>query len=390
MEQHEQVRLLKELLRQVADGTTADAGAHFHNPVEVYTDPAIAAAESEKIFGDYPQILGLSGELPTPGSFVTTEDFGPPVLAVRDDDGVFRAFLNVCSHRGSVVEPALRGEKSRFSCPFHAWTYSSHGALVGVPRSQHFGEIDRGCHGLVPLPAAERGGFLWVHPRPDGVLDMEAVLGGIESDLDTWGWADYVRVADDTYEMGLNWKLAMDTFGETYHFDNLHKNTLSKAYFGSIHTSEGFGFNHRLMVCNRRIESMAEKPEEEWSITTGAFPVYSLFPNVALTVTSHGVNMLRSYPVPGDPTRSISRVTYYTDPLVIGIRDSALEERIAIYTAAVRDEDFAIASTSQRGMASGAQTHIVFGRNEPGLHHWHKSYRQQMNLKPVEPTPTRT
>ncbi len=386
MEHHEQVRLLNELLAQVRDGTTADAGGHFHNPVSVYTDPEIAAAEAERVFGGYPQILGLSGELPGPGTFVTTDDFGPPVLATRDADGEFRAFLNVCRHRGSVVEPEPRGERSRFVCPFHAWAYDNQGSLVAVPRPKHFGGFDKECHGLVPLPAAERGGFLWVHPNPDGDLDMDAVLGGIESDLDTWGWGSYVRVADDTYEMDLNWKLAMDTFGETYHFDNLHRNTLSKAYYGSIHTSEGFGFNHRLMVCNRNIESMAEKPVEEWSITTGAFPVYSLFPNTALTITSHGVNMLRSYPVPGDPGRSISRVTYYTDPKVLGIREDALKERIAIYTAAVRDEDFTIASTAQRGLGSAAQTHIVFGRNEPALHHWHQSWRQQMGLAPIELT----
>ena len=34
----------------------------------------------------------------------TTSDFGVPVLAVRDDQGTFRAFLNVCRHRGVQLE----------------------------------------------------------------------------------------------------------------------------------------------------------------------------------------------------------------------------------------------------------------------------------------------
>ena len=70
-------------------------------------------------------------------------------------------------YRGVVLECEERGSRSRFMCPFHAWTYSNTGKLVSVPKPDHFGKIDKDCHGLVPLPAVERYGFLWVHPRPD-------------------------------------------------------------------------------------------------------------------------------------------------------------------------------------------------------------------------------
>ena len=73
------------------------------NPVSGYTCPDIAAREWQGFFQDYPHVLGLSSDLPEPGSFITNTDLGKPILATRDDAGTFRAFLNVCRHRSHRV-----------------------------------------------------------------------------------------------------------------------------------------------------------------------------------------------------------------------------------------------------------------------------------------------
>ena len=39
------------------------------------------------------------------------------------------------------------------------------------------------------------------------------------------GFEDLERLTADEYDTACNWKLAMDTFGETYHFNSLHSNT---------------------------------------------------------------------------------------------------------------------------------------------------------------------
>ena len=138
MQNAEQIRLLKILMQHLDAGTNVDAGVMYRNPVEVYTCPTIAGREREVFFHQHPQLIGLSGDLPELGSFITTADFGQPILAVRDEEGGFRAFLNVCRHRGTVLESASRGEKSHFACPFHAWTYSNRGDLVAIPHPEHF------------------------------------------------------------------------------------------------------------------------------------------------------------------------------------------------------------------------------------------------------------
>src|ERR1700759_4413241 len=46
----------------------------------------------------------------------------------------------------------------------------------------------------------------------------------------------------------------------------------------------------------------------------------------------------------------------------------------------VTGEDFPAGRTMQIGFTSGAQTHVVYGRNEPGMIHYHQSMRSARGL----------
>jgi hypothetical protein len=43
-------------------------------------------------------------------------------------------------------------------------------------------------------------------------------------------------------------------------------------------------------------------------------------------------------------------------------------------------EDLPVGRTIQAGFASGAQTHTVFGRNEPAMIHYHRALRAALGL----------
>jgi phenylpropionate dioxygenase-like ring-hydroxylating dioxygenase large terminal subunit len=55
-----------------------------------------------------------------------------PVLLVRAADGVIRAFINSCRHRGSRRCPESRGTASKLDCPYHQWTYELDGQLFAA------------------------------------------------------------------------------------------------------------------------------------------------------------------------------------------------------------------------------------------------------------------
>ena len=391
MQRKEQLRLLNGLISYLDTGNNVDAGGIMQNPSDTYTCEQRFLKEWNKFFKDYPQIVGMSGDLEGPGTFFTREDFGIPLLATRDEKGKFKAFANVCAHRGVVVESERKGQKTKFSCPFHGWTYDNSGKLIGFPNPEHFGEIDKTCYGLTELSCLEKYGFLWVHPKPKGEIDINKLFGSkLKEEFEAWGFQNLILTHEEDYVTEMNWKLAIDTFGETYHFSTLHRNTLFNDFHGNVQMFDTFKRNARLTLCLREIDNMKKDDEDNWHICRGAFPVYFLFPNTILNVSDTGIILVREYPLDMSPHRSVSKVSFYFWPHVIeyikennivfdqtkeGKPNQASTEGNPYlgFGAIIRDEDYVVAAASHKGL----------GKNEPALHHYHNTFREALDLEPL-------
>jgi phenylpropionate dioxygenase-like ring-hydroxylating dioxygenase large terminal subunit len=402
-----QVNIIKELMQQLDEAKNYDAGLQYRMPTSSYVCPELADKEWDALFSQHPQMVGLSGDLPECGSFFTIDDLGVPILATRDKQGQFHAFVNACRHRGARVANETKGKSSLFVCPFHSWTYSAKGDLVGVPQMDHFGEIDKSCYGLVALPALELHGMLWVHPQPAGKLDIDGLLGPLIEELASHKLDELKFTGEKKIEMNLNWKLANDTFGETYHFDKLHKDTLGQVYYGNNLAYEEFGRNHRFVTANKNINLLRDKPESEWKLRSVSFVLYYLFPNIQLIVGAPGlINIVRIYPDQKNPGRSISRVSsYFTQAALDAIEAaddsmkitadrvydtrkpgslSTPEASLEVFTSAIEQEDYVMGEHQQKAAESGLATHSILGRNEAPLHHFHNSFRSALGMPPLE------
>ena len=406
MQRNKQLEILRELMRQLDEHVNVDAGVQYRNPTDVYTNTDLAQQEWDTFFRGHPQMIGLSGHLPEPNTFFTVDDFGVPVLATRDAQGNFRAFVNACRHRGVRVANETKGETRHFMCPFHNWTYATDGELVGVPRAHDFGDFDRSCHGLKALPAQEKYGLLWVHPRPDGHLNVDDLLGDLAPEISGWNFADLKFVGETELTNELNWKLANDTFGETYHFPRLHKNTLANLFHGDALVYEEFARNHRFVWPNRGIDQLREQPEDEWDYERGAGWLYYLFPNVQLSGGGQSASVIKIYPDGANPGRSITRVGHYYSQAAIdnaqenseridatnvydvearqGVRAFSIEATYEIFDSTIEQEDYRMGETTQQAAQSGLIDYVMFGRNEPALHHYHNTFRSALNMPPME------
>ncbi|MBT4488098.1 MAG: aromatic ring-hydroxylating dioxygenase subunit alpha [Rhodospirillaceae bacterium] len=408
MEKSKQISILKDLLRMLDNKENVDAGVMYRNPTSAYTCPDLAAKEWQSFFKGHTQLIGLSSDLPKAGSFLTMDDFGVPILATRGKDGQCKAFLNVCRHRGVQVEHEEKGTRSAFSCPFHQWTYSNQGDLIAIPDEHQFGAIDKSCHGLIQLPMEERHGMLWVHPNPKGVLGLDSMLEGLEDELSSWGFEKLVAMGQTTIAKRLNWKLANDTFGETYHFQKLHKNTLGKIAYGDCLNYETIGRNHRFVFPRRNIDTLREKAEADWRLTDGATTLYFLFPNIQFIIGNGAINIVRLYPDPADPNESITKINHFftkgaiaaaaeidghgenvsadtvyeSSPNDTGI--PSLNGIKEVFNSTIEQEDYVMGETTQRAAETGLLDHVIFGRNEPALHHYHNTFRAALQMPPLE------
>lgn len=125
-------------------------------PASNYFDPERWQREVDLVFKRVPLLVATSAEIRESNSYKAIEIVGTPVLLSRGADGVLRAFVNMCSHRGAMLVEEGVGSARRFACPYHNWVYDQTGDLVGVFRGEDFGELDMSCLGLSPLPIHER------------------------------------------------------------------------------------------------------------------------------------------------------------------------------------------------------------------------------------------
>jgi choline monooxygenase len=87
-------------------------------PAGWYTDPAMLALEREKIFRHTWQFAAPLELLRFPGNYAAVDVIGTPVVLMRGQDNVLRAFHNVCRHRAGVVARGCGNRKS-LQCQYH-------------------------------------------------------------------------------------------------------------------------------------------------------------------------------------------------------------------------------------------------------------------------------
>jgi choline monooxygenase len=190
-------------------------------PALWYRDAELAELEKRAVFGATWQFAGRAALVAEPGSFFTTDIAGEPILVVRDEKGVLRAFANVCRHRAAPVVTEATGKATRLRCRYHGWTYDLAGCLRGTPEFDGVQDFCREEQGLPPLAVAEWGPFVWVHggvnppPLADYLAPMPAEIGAALSDLRF--------VARREYELACNWKVYVDNFLDGgYHVNTVH------------------------------------------------------------------------------------------------------------------------------------------------------------------------
>ncbi|MDQ3777573.1 MAG: aromatic ring-hydroxylating dioxygenase subunit alpha, partial [Actinomycetota bacterium] len=316
-------------------------------PWSWYRDPAVLELEEERIFRRSWQYVGALGAEANvvPGWAGTV-----PVVVVRDEHGVDRAFVNVCRHRGSVVveEP---GRRNSLQCPYHAWTYGLDGALRSAPRAN---ELDgTGELGLVELRLGAWGPFRFVDlhgeaPPLDEVLGevpAELAAGGVEVDA----LAFHHRVE---WEVPANWKIAVENFLECYHCAVAHP-----GFSRMVETAPG---SYRLEPREWHLSQFGRLKDPSGApLAEGQF--HLIWPNTGINVFPGRPNLSIGPIIPLAPDRTRRVLDYFFAPG----EDAAWIRDLVELDDQVGREDTELVARVQRGVRAGAlREGVLLGESE--------------------------
>ena len=197
----------------------------------VFTDPHILELEHQRVFEQSWIYAGHESEIPQPGDFRARNVAGRPVVLVRGSDGQVRVLLNTCTHRGSLVCRQPSGNTRSFQCPYHAWTFSNQGELIGIPGEDAYSAaFDRRELALAAAPRLESyRGFVFISfdPAIEGLIEY---LTGAREYLDLVCDQSEVGMeivgGTQLYSMRANWKLLVENSIDGYHAPTTHQRYL--------------------------------------------------------------------------------------------------------------------------------------------------------------------
>ncbi|MBI5533057.1 MAG: aromatic ring-hydroxylating dioxygenase subunit alpha [Deltaproteobacteria bacterium] len=190
-------------------------------PVAAYANPDVLAFEMERIFHRAWLCVAREQDLPVPGSWMLSHATPAGLLLVRAQDRTLRAFHNVCPHRASSLVRGERGRFARVQCPYHGWTFSLEGALIGAPHTMKLRNFRREDHALRSLPTSVWEGFVFVRPSGDSP-SLPRYLSPVPEPLARFDLASLVRARSVEHIVRANWKLLAENFAESHHFPYVH------------------------------------------------------------------------------------------------------------------------------------------------------------------------
>jgi phenylpropionate dioxygenase-like ring-hydroxylating dioxygenase large terminal subunit len=342
----------------------------FSLPAWIYHDPAFFELEKQHIFRTGWHLVCHQNDIPATGDYHTFEILGESVVSVRGDDGQIRSFHNVCRHRASRLLDGQKGQCGRrITCPYHAWTYSLDGRLIGVPYKETFRGLDQQKSGLAALDQEIFMGFVFVRFAP-GLPSVREMAAPYLHELAVYRMEELVPQGRVTLRpRQVNWKNVADNYSDGLHINVAHPG-LTRLF------GKGYGIEAQPWV-DKMWGALRDVPSSNWSErlyqkllpAVDALPperqrlwtYFKLWPNIAFDIYPDQIDFMQFVPV--SPTETLIREIAYVHP------DSRREMRAARYlnwriNRKVNIEDKTLIERVQAGMNSSSYTVGPLSENE--------------------------
>nr|MBA3584463.1 aromatic ring-hydroxylating dioxygenase subunit alpha [Gemmatimonadota bacterium] len=353
-------------------------------PGRYYASDGIFAEERERIFVRRWVCAGRESRVAEPGEYMVVPVAGESIVVLRDERGAPRAFHNICRHRGTRLCEAESGRLAggEIQCPYHAWTYSLDGRLIGAPHMEGVEGFDTGEYPLHPAAVDSWEGFLFVNlaREPLPLAEAFAPLLGRFARFNLPRLRPWRRIE---YDVRANWKLLFQNYSECLHCPIIHPALarLTPYRSGENDLTEG-PFLGGFMTLTRKDGSMTRSgracslpvgdlTEEE----LGRVYYYTIFPNLLLSLHPDYVMVHTLWPGAPDRTRVVCEWLFHQDAFDAPGFDP--EDAVEFWDETNR-QDWHICELAQAGVSSRMYRPGPYSPRESIPAAWDREYLAQM------------
>ncbi len=163
--------LVRPTFRKTTETFTAGATTL---PQRYFVSRKVFAEEQDSIFSRQWICVGHRSEIANVGDYFVREVAGESLIVAREQKEIVRAFYNVCRHRGTRLCENATGHAAAIQCPYHAWTYSLDGRLLGAPHMDAAAGFDKSNYSLGAVHLGLWEGFIFVNLAEDPTKLEEA------------------------------------------------------------------------------------------------------------------------------------------------------------------------------------------------------------------------
>ncbi len=305
-------------------------------PARLYSDREVYETERRNIFAKSWLLIAHESQLASQGAYVATMAAGYPIIVVRGENGVIRAFHNVCRHRAGPLADDGHGKcEGQLVCRYHGWRYALDGRLASARDFGPATGFDPRDYALMPLKCESWRGFVFVNmdERADALHTALAPLIAKTAHLDLGAMRLERRT---THDMACNWKTYVENYLEGYHIALVHP------FLNSVVDATRYEVELAAPIVFHRAPPHDDSP-------VGGLWAWA-WPCLGVNVYADGILMERMWPLSATHTR-IDYLYFFVD----GIERAVMERSIAaseITTA----EDIAITQAVQRNLDAGVYT----------------------------------
>lgn len=338
--------------------------------------------------------VGLEKDVKNAGDYKCLDKLDAPIILVRGQDGILRAFFNTCRHRGARLTKDDEGNARHLRCQYHSWSYKLTGELMGVPEERDFPNLNKAEKGLLPIRCDVWNGLVFVTENKDAPAVAES-LGQITQDFGTIDINSLRVVQHSTMHLKCNWKAGVDAFLESYHVRTIHKDTVSQMLDvdGTVMTLLENGHSRMVMPrknshsdpqknINFNAHSNAPDVEGMHPVFAANSFVYHVFPNMIIPLEKSGFPILRFWPLGKDECEM--EVIFLGPDWGDGERPQVWDYFMKVFNK-IMEEDVSCLGSIQASLKSDAFTGMTLNYQERRIYWFHEQLDRYIGTEKLPP-----